>query len=161
MCELCAIMCALCAIMCELCAIWHFSACLAAIATCSMSAHACTHACNLSASRLLAACGAKVRHENHSYKLLRENFTMKRIFSPKAAWFPPQDRAEGCAYCKAKHTQIGPIHSTGLFCLACTQDCRQGVTLTTEGWPPMHCFHTRPFHMQYAPHARYLTNINI
>ena len=32
----------------------------------------------------LEACGAKVRHENHSDKLLCENFTMKRIFRPKA-----------------------------------------------------------------------------
>lgn len=36
----------------------------------------------------LAACGAKVRHENHSDKLLRENFTMKRIFRPKASFLP-------------------------------------------------------------------------
>ena len=75
-------------LMCALCAIWHFSACFAAIATCSMSAHTCTHACNLSASRLLAACGAKVRYENHSDKLLCENFTMKRIFRPKASFLP-------------------------------------------------------------------------
>lgn len=131
--------------MCELCAIRHFSACFAAIATCSMFAHTCTHACNLSASRLLAACGAKVQHENHSDKLLCENFTMKRIFRQKASfmphrfrpnvtpyvseaeWFTPHGMAEGYAHCKAKHTQIGPIHSTGLFCLACTQDGRQGI----------------------------------
>ena len=63
----------------------------------------CTHACCLRLSCLLAAiclllasrhlsaslaaCGAKVRHENHSDKLLCENFTMKRIFRPKAAQY--------------------------------------------------------------------------
>ena len=68
--------------------------------------HTCTRACHISAGfscRLrplaaswIASCGAKVRHENHSDKLLRENFTMKRIFRPSDvpymaewAWLPP------------------------------------------------------------------------
>ena len=38
----------------------------------------------LASPAALAACGAKVRHENHSDKLLCEKFTMKRIFMPKA-----------------------------------------------------------------------------
>ena len=157
--------------MCALCAIWHLQACLAAIATCIMSAHTCTHACNLSASRLLAACGAKVRHENHSDKLLCENFTMKRIFRPKAVRNTGRRRCAIQAEGGAIRVIIGMFSATGY---GRRLRSLQGEAYANRsypfhglifaclhaGWPPRHCLHARTFHMQYAPPSRYLTNIN-
>ena len=92
--------------MCALCAILHFQAYLAdivhlqyvlAVYTRFLSSDC--FSCrlrSLEASLHLAAylssCGAKVRHENHSDKLLCENFTMKRIFRPKASFLPHRFR---------------------------------------------------------------------
>ena len=74
--------------MCALCAIWHLQACLSAFDAYSMSAHVYTrlkHILPIAASCAIPdSCGANVRYENHSDKLLRENFTMKRIFRLKA-----------------------------------------------------------------------------
>ena len=85
--------------MCALCAIWHFSAFYGCFYAHSMSANLYTlflssagfaftiaASCGFSPPRGLSfrISGAKVRYENHSDKLLCENFTMKCIFRPKA-----------------------------------------------------------------------------
>lgn len=82
--------------MCALCAIWHLQACLADnVHLHDVRTHVYTRLQPFGFAPSCRHRGAKVQRENHSDKLLRENFTTKRIFRPKvatyvaeAAWLP-------------------------------------------------------------------------
>lgn len=68
-------------------------------------------------------CGAKVRYENHSDKLLRENFTMKRIFRPNAT----PNMAEGTNTTANSH-MLSQTYGRMMFAPACHHIVPQELT---------------------------------
>ena len=157
-------------LMCALCAIWHFSACFAAIATCSMSSQ-CTHACQISAGLY---CRLRLAVQRYDTKTILTNFCVKI-----SQWNVFLGRRR-CHTCHNRHCFRHRVWPKAT--LIARRSIRQRFPKFTylqpyrdamwhadaQRWPPIPCLHTRHALLsrtEMLPHcepsALDLKNINV